>query len=135
MTLVGGFLSLGMPEAYRGSARQRGYGTAWDKASIAYRKANPLCLGCQAMGRLEPATVVDHVQPHKGNAALFWDEANWQPACTWHHSNVKQQLEALHEQGAIPLADLRLDSRRALELARRTPRRVAAVGADGWQIG
>lgn len=124
-----------MPDSYRGSARDRGYGTAWDKASRIYRKANPLCLGCQAMGRIEPATVVDHVEPHKGNQAKFWDESNWQPACNWHHSNVKQQLERLFEAGALGLGELRLDSPKALELARLTPRKPAAIGADGWSRG
>ena len=32
-------------------------------------------------GRLVPATVVDHVVPHRGDQRLFWDESNWAPAC------------------------------------------------------
>lgn len=124
-----------MYERERGSSRSRGYSAKWDKAARAYRKANPLCLGCQAVGRLEPATVVDHIEPHKGDATRFWDVANWQPACSWHHSNVKQQLERLFEIGAINRADLKLDSRKARELTRRTPRQSASIGADGWQIG
>jgi 5-methylcytosine-specific restriction protein A len=27
------------------------------------------------------ATVVDHVVPHRGDAALFWDEVNWAALC------------------------------------------------------
>ena len=30
---------------------------------------------------LTPATVVDHIVPHRGDHALFWDEQNWQPLC------------------------------------------------------
>ena len=30
---------------------------------------------------ITPATVVDHVIPHRGNKQLFWDEKNWQPLC------------------------------------------------------
>ncbi|MGM9590559.1 MAG: HNH endonuclease signature motif containing protein, partial [Faecousia sp.] len=32
-------------------------------------------------GRLTPATVVDHIIPHRGDRKLFWDESNWQPLC------------------------------------------------------
>jgi 5-methylcytosine-specific restriction protein A len=40
-----------------------------------------LCVPCKAAGRLVPATVVDHVVPHRGDPALFWDERNWQSLC------------------------------------------------------
>lgn len=33
---------------------------------------NPVCAKC---GRL--ATVVDHIQAHKGNVGLFWGTKNW----------------------------------------------------------
>jgi 5-methylcytosine-specific restriction protein A len=36
---------------------------------------------CAAAGRLAPATVVDHVVPHRGDPVLFWDENNWAPSC------------------------------------------------------
>ena len=32
-------------------------------------------------GMLTPATVVDHVIPHRGDQKLFWDEDNWQALC------------------------------------------------------
>lgn len=31
------------------------------------------------------AEVVDHIQSHKGDMRLFWDESNWQPLCKRHH--------------------------------------------------
>ena len=43
----------------------------------AYLERHPLCVACRAEGRLEPATVVDHVVPHRGDLVLFWDERNW----------------------------------------------------------
>lgn len=100
----------------RGSARARGYGAAWDKASLAHRAANPLCLGCAAVGRTVACHVVDHVIPHKGNMALFWDKGNWQVACTWHHDQVKQQLELAYVRGEITADGLRLDSTAAKAL-------------------
>jgi 5-methylcytosine-specific restriction protein A len=37
---------------------------------------------CHDEGRVELATVVDHVTPHRGDPELFWDiEGNWQPLC------------------------------------------------------
>jgi 5-methylcytosine-specific restriction protein A len=32
-----------------------------------------------------PATVVDHIVPHRGDPVLFWDEANWQGLCKLCH--------------------------------------------------
>ncbi|MBF9032129.1 HNH endonuclease [Rhodobacterales bacterium HKCCE3408] len=39
----------------------------------------------------EPSSpVVDHITPHKGNLALFWDEANLQALCKRCHDTTKQ---------------------------------------------
>lgn len=58
--------------------------------------------------------VTDHIVPHAGNADLFWSEANWQPACAWHHDTVKAKLEHLFGIGEIGADDLRLDSEKAI---------------------
>lgn len=65
----------------RGTAAQRGYGSRWQKARLRYLRQHPLCVKCMEEGRLTPATVVDHIQPHKGDPVLFWDESNWQALC------------------------------------------------------
>jgi hypothetical protein len=49
--------------------------------------------------------------------AKFWNSALWQPACTWHHSVVKQQLEAMFAQGKLSVADLWLNSAVAVRLS------------------
>jgi 5-methylcytosine-specific restriction protein A len=96
------------PRERRGSARERGYTSRWDKARKTYLTSHPLCCYCEREGRIEPATVVDHIIPHKGDQALFWDaENNWQPLCAPCHSSVKQR----EEQGTL-----------------RT------IGCDGWPI-
>lgn len=100
-------------DARRGSARERGYDTAWDKAANGFKRSHPLCLGCEAVGRLKAATLVDHIVPHKGDQSLFWDKANWQPSCQPHHDVVKQRLEALFTQGRIKACDLHFDSETA----------------------
>jgi 5-methylcytosine-specific restriction protein A len=43
---------------------------------------HPVCAVCKA----EAATDLDHVQPHRGSYALFWDQANWQGLCHVCHS-------------------------------------------------
>jgi 5-methylcytosine-specific restriction enzyme A len=65
----------------RPSAARRGYGPRWRRARAAYLAQHPLCAACQVLGRVVPATVVDHVVPHRGDAARFWDEANWAALC------------------------------------------------------
>jgi 5-methylcytosine-specific restriction protein A len=69
----------------RPSAAARGYGTSWRKAARAHLIANPLCVHCLAEKRYTSATVVDHIQPHRGDPTLFWDPTNWQPLCKRHH--------------------------------------------------
>lgn len=41
----------------------------------------PLCVECLKNHRITPATVVDHIKPHKGNEELFYDFNNLQPLC------------------------------------------------------
>lgn len=48
---------------------------------------------CLAVEHVEPATVVDHVIPHRGNPDLFWDENNCQSLCQYHHDSHKQLIE------------------------------------------
>lgn len=58
------------------------YGTqAWRKASRLYLDEHPLCVTCQAEGRVTPASCTDHIVPHDGDDALFWDRSNWQALC------------------------------------------------------
>ena len=64
------------PNAYR-----RGYGRDWSKARRLFLQDEPLCRRCAERGLLVAATVVDHITPHKGSAALFWNRDNWQPLC------------------------------------------------------
>jgi 5-methylcytosine-specific restriction protein A len=40
---------------------------------------------CAEEKRQEAATVVDHIEPHRGDMKLFWDHKNWRPLCKRHH--------------------------------------------------
>lgn len=76
----------------RGTAHQRGYDAKWTKARDAFLDQHPLCVECSKKDYINPATVVDHIIPHKGDKVLFWDETNWQPLCETHH-NIKTATE------------------------------------------
>ncbi|MGZ9812629.1 HNH endonuclease [Pseudoroseicyclus sp. H15] len=52
---------------------------------------------CRRCHKLEADTsllVADHVIPHRGDEALFWDEGNLQCLCTTCHDGAKQREEA-----------------------------------------
>ena len=51
------------------------------KGLSTFLKKNPLCAKCRENGKLTPATIVDHIIPHRGDMKLFWDKRNWQPLC------------------------------------------------------
>ncbi len=76
-------------DAQRPTPDERGYGSRWRKARQEYLKLNPLCVRCGA-----PATDVDHIIPHRGNQALFWDVNNWQALCHSCHSRKTQKEDA-----------------------------------------
>lgn len=69
--------------------------------------AEPICRMCHKTGRITVATVVDHIEGHKGDPALFFDYGNTQSLCAPHHNSTKQSEE---------------------KMGRERP----AVGLDGW---
>lgn len=92
----------------RGSARERGYDSRWDKARRGYLRANSLCVCCQVNGYLHPAKIVDHIEPHKGDQAKFWNSENWQPLCEWCDKNIKRAVENAWLAGRLPASSLNL---------------------------
>ena len=58
-----------------------------------YELNNPLCVFHLRRGRDMIATVVDHIAPHGGDLALFWDQSKWQSLCETCHNAVKQAEE------------------------------------------
>ncbi len=105
-------------EQRRGTASERGYDARWVRASDAFKSEHPLCLGCKAVGRVTPATLVDHVEPHRGDMDKFWDVSMWQSSCRWHHDVVKKHLEWLFDRGKVTVDDLHLDSSTAMHFSR-----------------
>ena len=77
----------------RPSASQRGYGAKWQAYRTRFLRENPYCKLCHDAGRLTRATVVDHIEPHKGDKRLFWDRSNHQPLCAPCHNGPKKASE------------------------------------------
>lgn len=62
------------------------YGRRWGKVRAAYLAEHPWCVDCVAEGVKGLAEELDHIEPHRGDQALFWDESNWAGRCKRHHS-------------------------------------------------
>ena len=78
----------------RAPAHERGYDWKWRKYSKQRLKLHPWCVDPYQRhgGRKVLATCTDHVIPHKGDMALFWDPENHQSLC--HRCNsMKAALE------------------------------------------
>jgi 5-methylcytosine-specific restriction protein A len=64
-----------------------------DRLRKAQLDRQPLCKMCLEEGRTTPATVADHVVPHKGDRMLFW-RGKLQSLCKLHHDSAKKRAEA-----------------------------------------
>ena len=76
------------PEHSRGYDSQR-----WRRTSTAHLRQHPRCGDrapgtpsttdslCQQSGRVNAATVTDHIVPHRGDTKLFWARDNRQSLC------------------------------------------------------
>lgn len=76
-----------VPE-YKDRRRGRLYNSQkWRDERRLFLELNGNCVECMKEGiDIEPATVVDHIKPHRGDHDLFWDVDNWQGLCTYHHN-------------------------------------------------
>lgn len=86
------FRPLPCPKHSAKPEHQKLYNYEWQRKRQRFLEAHQFCRECRDAGRIERATVVDHIVPHRGNLRLFWDEANWQPLCVPCH-NAKSRRE------------------------------------------
>lgn len=54
----------------------------------------PFCRECAGRGIRTPATVVDHIRPHRGDWALFIDQVNHQSLCKSCHDRKTAREQA-----------------------------------------
>lgn len=72
----------------RPSARARGYNVDWQKARAEFLAIHPICTRCD-----NPATIVHHSVPHRGDPKLFWKKSGWLPVCQPCHDGWYQRQE------------------------------------------
>lgn len=65
----------------------------WLRLRKQHLSKSPLCVFCEREGRTVPATVVDHIVPHKGDERLFFNANNLQSLCKAHHDSTKAAEE------------------------------------------
>lgn len=86
----------------RASAHARGYGSKWQEARAGFLAKHPRC-ECPAH-RGAPtaplATVVDHITPHKGDKALFWQRSNWMAMAKSCHDSKTGRHDHPHRRAA-----------------------------------
>ena len=70
------------------------YGRRWREARALHLAREPLCRFCLKKGATVVARVVDHIAPHRGDQALFWQQSNWQSLCFACHNSAKQRVES-----------------------------------------
>lgn len=75
-------------DARRPNSGQRGYNAEWRRKSREWLAYHPTCTMCGGQ-----ASLVDHITPHRGDKALFWDWRNWQSLCAPCHNSRKQRIE------------------------------------------
>lgn len=87
------------------------YSTArWKKRRALQLQEEPLCRFCQQIGITTPATVADHITPHRGDYDLFF-YGDLQSLCDTCHSSAKQEMERSgrirgHDKDGNPLKPL-----------------------------
>jgi 5-methylcytosine-specific restriction endonuclease McrA len=64
----------------------------WRRVAKYQLRDHPLCAFCLKRGRVTPASVADHIEPHKGDQDLFWNGA-LQSLCKLCHDSAKAQQE------------------------------------------
>lgn len=67
--------------------------SAWQALRIRQLTKEPFCRYCEAQGRIVPATIVNHIKPHKGDKVLFFASTNVESVCKQHHDSAIQSFE------------------------------------------
>jgi 5-methylcytosine-specific restriction protein A len=96
----------------------------WRKRSKLQLQVEPLCRFCAERGAATPATVADHVTPHRGDYRLFWFGV-LQSLCAPCHNGRKARMEGRGNQVEQWMKDRQ---RAKLDYNPRL------VGDDGWPL-
>lgn len=64
----------------------------WKQIRKNHLKSEPLCRMCLKDGITRPASICDHIEPHRGNMVKFWN-GPFQSLCKQCHDSKKQAFE------------------------------------------
>jgi 5-methylcytosine-specific restriction endonuclease McrA len=70
-------------------------GKRWSALRMQQLTRVPLCERCRKRKKLTPATVVHHVEPHRGDPVKFFNPANLESSCAPCHDGEAQSDERL----------------------------------------
>lgn len=95
------------PEPRRSARKVSGAWHSWYSKPIWVKRLRPdqlarepFCRVCAAQGIRTRATVVDHVQPFRGDWSLFVSPANHQSLCKFHHDQKTAREQAAERRKA-----------------------------------
>lgn len=84
-------------DMWRGKERCKLYSTKdWQDKSARQLSIMPLCEYHARLGQYVPASIADHIIPHKCDPELFW-QGKLQSLCNDCHASVKRRLEKAKE--------------------------------------
>jgi len=91
---MGGPSRLDKPSGPASEAWRPWYWTRrWKRRRAEQLHAPPLCVICLNDGVWTPATIADHIEPHRGDPVKFWF-GELQSLCETHHKRDKRLIEA-----------------------------------------
>jgi 5-methylcytosine-specific restriction enzyme A len=64
----------------------------WKRIRAHQLKIDPLCRICERDGVVTPATICDHIEPHRGNVVKFFS-GPFQSLCKMCHDSAKKAFE------------------------------------------
>lgn len=75
------------------TTKERGYGSDWQRFSLAYRKEFPLCQVCLMEERIEPSRHTHHIVKIVDAPELRLDRSNVLSVCEACHERVERDIE------------------------------------------
>jgi 5-methylcytosine-specific restriction protein A len=87
----------------RGTNKQRGYSTDWNKLRNAYIQEHPICERCEAKGHITEAKEVHHIEPFQGiDDPLRMDPNNLFSVCPSCHRKLEHERRRNNTHGQKP---------------------------------
>lgn len=92
----------------KSSDKHKYWAQRWRRISARHLRHHPLCVMCDAVGRVEIAVHTDHIQPHKGSDELFYDTNNLQSLCLSCHTRktIEENYTHTPRASSVPTADV-----------------------------